>query len=214
MNLQDIHDTLLSAFGPQNWWPMDGGFDPKEWEVCIGAILTQNTNWKNVEKALDNLKKEGITSLEKMIGTNERKLAGLIKPSGYYNQKAKRLKEFSKIVNGYGGVKIFLEKIERDELLGMKGIGPETADSILLYAAGKPYFVIDAYTKRILSRMGTVKKEMCYEELREFFETNLQKDARLYNEYHALIVELGKNICKPKPVCKECPLERKCRKMI
>ena len=214
MNLQEIYKILLKTFGKQEWWPMDGGFVPREWEVCIGAILTQNTNWQNVERALENLKRDKITNLERLLEINENKLAGLIRPSGYYNQKAKKLKAFSENVKKKGSVKNFLKNIKRNELLSMKGIGPETADSILLYAAGKPSFVIDSYTKRIFTRMGIVKKGIDYEELREFFERNLPRDVRIYNEYHALIVEMGKNICKPKPLCGKCPLEGKCRKLI
>ncbi|MBN2042842.1 MAG: endonuclease III domain-containing protein [Candidatus Aenigmarchaeota archaeon] len=214
MKLLKVYDILLSTSGPQNWWPMDGGFSPKEWEVCIGAILTQNTSWNNVKKALDNLKKENIVSLEKTLGTNEKKIAELIRPSGYYNQKAKKLKGFAEFVKTFGNVNNFLKNIERDQLLKVNGIGPETADSILLYAAGKASFVIDAYTKRIFSRMGMTGKEIGYEELRKFFEQNLPRDSRIYNEYHALIVDLGKKVCKPKPLCEKCPLGRKCKKII
>ncbi len=213
MKLTEVCETLLSKFGPQGWWPMDGGFSPREWEVCLGAILTQNTSWKNVEKALENLKRKKITSLEKLLGTDEKRLAELIRPSGYYNQKAGKLKDFSRHVKSFGSVDKFLKNVKREELLEVNGIGPETADSILLYACGKPHFVIDAYTRRVFSRIGIVEKDIVYDELKKFFEKRLPKDAGMYGEFHALIVELGKNICKKKPLCKECPLKKGCRKI-
>ncbi len=214
MRIIEVYRKLLNHFGPQEWWPMEGGFVPKEWEVCIGAILTQNTSWKNVERALENLKREKITDLEKLLEMNENKLAELIRPSGYYNQKAVKLRGFANFVKGYGGVNNFLKKIERDLLLKVNGIGPETADSILLYAAGRPLFVADTYTRRIFSRMGLFGKDIGYEKIRGFFEKRIPGDIGIYKEFHALIVELGKDVCRPRPLCGECPLEGFCKKRL
>jgi len=195
-----IYRPLLEYFGPQNWWPMQRGFRPPEWEVCLGAVLTQNTNWSNVEKALSNLKASGIISKQDILRLGENELAELIKPSGYYNQKAKKLR----ILASFNG------KVTRNNLLSLWGIGRETADSILLYAYNKPYFVIDAYTRRIFSRLGLVQKDSSYEELRHFFERNIPRDTAIYKEYHALIVELGKRFCRKKPLCNECPISHFC----
>ncbi len=199
--LMKIYRRLLHAFGPQNWWPVKNGFRPKEWEICVGAVLTQNTNWKNVEKALENMKKHGIVSREDIIRIDTEKLAEIIKPAGYYNQKAKKLKALASLEG----------KITREKLLSVWGVGPETADSILLYAYGKPYFVIDAYTRRVFSRLGLVKETSSYEELRHFFEKNLPRDIQIYKEYHALIVELAKRFCKKKPFCEKCPISDYCK---
>lgn len=227
--LQEIYNELLKKSNPQGWWPLTiKGFRPKhhsgrpktakhKFEIIIGAILTQNTNWKNVEKALYNLSKNNLIDVKKINNIKKEKLAGLIRPSGYYNQKAKKLKVFSDflIKNYNGNLDLFfknnLRKL-REELLSINGIGPETADSIILYAAEKPIFVIDAYTKRIYSRIFNLKKEIKYQELQEIFESNLKKDAKLFNEYHALLVELGKNHCKARnPLCTECPINKLCK---
>lgn len=162
------------------------------------TILTQNTNWQNVEKALNNLKTKNLLSLKKLEAISIKKLATLIKPSGYYNQKAKKIKGFIKFLKSN-------KQINRENLLSVWGIGPETADSILLYAYGYPIFVIDAYTKRILNRLGF--KEETYDDLQKLFMQNLPKNIQIYNEYHALLVRLGKYSCKAKPLCKECPLK-------
>jgi len=204
--LTDVYDALLARFGPQNWWPGDTPL-----EISIGAILTQNTNWSNVEKAIARLKQAGMLSIKRLREVDERTLAELIRPSGYYNQKARRLKGFVEWMwTEFGGdVDAMLATAEsglRDKLLSLKGIGPETADSILLYAAEVPKFVVDAYTYRIFSRHGAIADDATYEEIAEFFEDNLPCEVALYNEYHALIVALGKNICKKKPKCDECPL--------
>ncbi len=177
-----------------------GHFSPPEWEVCIGAVLTQNTNWGNVELALRNMKGKGIISREDIKKIKEKDLAGIIRPAGYYNQKAKKLK----ILASFSG------KPARDNLLGLWGLGPETVDSILLYAYNRPYFVIDAYTKRVFSRLG-VKLREDYEEWRNYFESRLPRDVNLYKEFHALIVELAKNFCKKRPECRKCPLSGRCR---
>lgn len=212
-DLLTIHDQLLQRFGPQHWWPADTPF-----EVIVGAILTQSTSWKNVEKALGNLKNMDALNAESLhkIGVNE--LAALIKPAGYYNSKARKLKEFMDHLYGNhaGDLADMLEtdgRRLRNELLSIWGIGPETADSIVLYAAGKPEYVVDAYTKRIFTRLGYVKENIDYADLKKFSEQNLPRDAKIYNEFHALLVKLGKDYCrKTKPACSGCPLDKRCMK--
>ncbi len=205
MNLLKIYNRLLKHFGPQDWWPMQRGFKPPEWEVCIGAVLTQNTNWGNVELALKNLKKADLLSRKDIEKTRKKRLAALIRPAGYYNQKARKLR----ILASFSG------KPTRENLLGLWGLGPETVDSILLYAHGEPYFVIDAYTRRVFSRMGLqLDTKTDYEEIRSIFEDNLPRDVSLYKEFHALIVELAKRHCRARPLCENCPLSGECRKII
>lgn len=202
-----IYKTLYKAFGPQHWWPGDTPF-----EVAVGAILTQNTNWGNVEKAIANLKKEGVLSARKLHELPVERLAQLIRPAGYFNVKARRLKAFLDfLMENYKGS---LQKMRsgdvhklREELLSVNGIGPETADSILLYALEKPVFVIDAYTKRILSRHSIMGQDESYGKFQELFHSAIKKDVRLFNEYHALLVMTGKNFCRPKPVCGDCPVK-------
>jgi len=204
--LTGIYRTLYRAFGPQHWWPGENPF-----EVAVGAILTQNTNWTNVEKAISNLKNKKALSANAMHKMQHRRLASLIKPAGYFNIKAKRLKEFLNFfIEQYSG-SIKKMKAEdalflREKLLGVHGIGPETADSILLYALEKPVFVIDTYTKRIMQRHKIVSDNTTYNEMQEMFHENLPKKTKLYNEYHALFVRLGKDYCKPEPQCRDCPL--------
>ena len=219
--IKKIYKILLKKFGKQGWWPLSVNGIPihkgkspysekDKFEICVGAILTQNTNWKNVEKAIINLNKAKLINVFKISKVDVRKLAKLIRPSGYYNQKAKNLKIFSNyIVKNYNGkLKLFFKnKNLRDELLSIKGIGPETADSIILYAAEKPVFVIDAYTKRIFSRMGVCRKDISYDSLQEMFHKNLPKSVSLFKEYHALIVEFGKTFCKSKARCDLCFLK-------
>jgi len=222
--LKTIYSLLHSHFHPQHWWPVtaEGKLHPEysggpknekqQLEVCFGAILTQNTSWKNVEKAIVELNKHNLINIKKII-KNE-KLAQIIKSSGYHNQKAKKLKNFCNFLlkNYDGSLKnLFNNNIEklRNELLSINGIGPETADSIILYAAKKPIFVIDAYTKRVMNRIGF--KEQTYEELQRLFMQSLPNSERLFNECHALLVELGKNICKKEPLCKKCPVNMNCR---
>ncbi len=179
----------------------------------MGAILTQNTNWQNVSKAIDNLKIAKALSPGKLRFLPVRRLAALIKPSGYFNIKAGRLKSFLDFLfQKYNGSlkKMFGRNLDtlRKELLQVKGIGPETADSILLYAGNFPIFVVDAYTKRIFSRKKIVDEKADYRQVQEMFMQNLKKDVKLYNEYHALIVRLGKEICKKnKPKCRICPIK-------
>lgn len=206
--LKKIFDKLFITFGPQKWWPASSPF-----EVAVGAILTQNTNWQNVEKAINNLKKNGLLNPKKLKELDEKTLAILIKPAGYYNQKSKKLKEFIKFLwNNYGGKMENMEKEDpdtlREKLLSIKGIGKETADSILLYALNIPSFVVDTYTYRIMLRHGLISEDVNYDELKELFEKNLEKDVKLFNEYHALLVKTGKEFCKKSaPRCSECPLE-------
>jgi len=208
----EIFYRLYKAYGPQHWWPGDSPL-----EIAIGAVLTQNTNWMNVEKAIGNLKKKNLMDAKKLLAIQNDSLADLIKPAGYYRIKAERLKNFLRwlvMEGGFEGLKSKDIEELRDELLKIKGIGKETADSILLYAIEKPIFVIDAYTRRILKRMGIIQKEnMEYDELRNLFESNLPRDVELFNEYHALLVRLGKEIClKRRPQCARCPLSDICKK--
>jgi endonuclease III related protein len=197
MPVKDIYKKLLKHFGPQSWWPADSPF-----EVIVGAILTQNTNWKNVEKAIDNLKLSRALRSSSLLKLSNQKLEKLIKPSGFYRQKAKRLKGF---IREYQKKPI----MTREELLEINGIGPETADSILLYAFDKPTFVVDAYTRRIGQRVGLFKFND-YHEIKDYFEEKLPKNLEIYKEYHALLVELAKNYCKVKPLCEKCPISKLC----
>jgi endonuclease III related protein len=204
--LKEIYDLLFARFGPQEWWPGDTPF-----EVIVGAILTQNTNWTNVEKAIINIKNAEMLTPEKLHHLDITKLAALIRPAGYFNIKAKRLKNFLDwFFENYSGKIENLGNVRtaelREQLLGVKGIGPETADSILLYALNRPVFVVDAYTARICARHQLISEDADYHQIQETFESNLPCDIQLFNEYHALIVNLGKDFCKPKPKCEECPL--------
>lgn len=209
MDLPAIYSELLDRFGQQGWWPMSDGFSPPELEVCLGAILTQNTNWNNVEKALKNLKAGNVVCPEDVIETGTSELERLIRPSGFFRQKAARLKRFAGFVESLGGFERFSMDVTREQLLGVKGLGPETVDSILLYALGKPVFVIDAYTRRVFSRLGFAGLKG-YEEWRGFFEERLPKDVEVYREFHALIVELAKSHCRKEPSCGRCPLNAEC----
>jgi len=204
--LTAVYERLFAAFGPQEWWPAQTRF-----EVIVGAILTQNTNWGNVEKALENLKSKQFLSPQELRNIPPKKLALLIRPAGYFNVKAKRLKNFiSFLFNEYDGhLKEMMQedcRLLRKKLLAVNGIGPETADSILLYALDKPVFVIDAYTKRILYRHNMIAPDADYDTIQEMFMKFLRLDVRMFNEYHALIVRLGKDFCKPKPLCDQCVL--------
>jgi endonuclease III related protein len=193
--LLEIYGCLLRHYGPQNWWPGDTAF-----EMMVGAILTQNTNWGNVEKAIANLKAAGALDPHAINEMPEKRLAELIRPSGYFNIKSRRLKSYiNYFVKYYGGDADKMRDAEfnrlREEVLAVNGIGPETADSILLYALGLPTFVVDAYTKRIFSRHGFFPELADYHEVRRFFMDRLPADTKLYNEYHALIVRLAKDKC-------------------
>lgn len=201
-------ETLAQKLGPMNWWPARTPF-----EVIVGAILTQNTAWSNVEKAIANLRRERLLTPRAIERVPEQRLARLIRPSGYFRQKAKKLKAFVAFLRSeYAGSlpRMFATPTGklREQLLNVWGIGPETADSILLYAGGHQVFVVDAYTHRILGRHGLSDGKPDYEAVRQLFETSLPPDARLYNEFHALIVNVGKNWCRPRnPRCEECPLQ-------
>ncbi|MDP2941728.1 MAG: endonuclease III domain-containing protein [Candidatus Omnitrophota bacterium] len=205
--LKRIYKKLYASFGPQGWWPADSPF-----EVMVGAILTQNTNWLNVEKAIRNLKEKKLLDPLKLYRLPRAGLAGLIRPAGYYNIKAKRLKAFLKFFCGdcradLQGLKRQDTAALRGKLLAVNGVGPETADSILLYALGKPTFVVDAYTKRIFFRHGLIKEDDQYHQVQNLFMQNLKNEVKLFNEYHALLVKLGKDYClKNKPRCRICPL--------
>ena len=206
--LKDTYNRLYKFYGPQKWWPADTPF-----EVIIGAILTQNTSWQNVEKAIKNLKSEGaLTSPHAFKKISEKRLSHLIRPAGYFNLKARRLKNFINfLAHRYGNSLKRLSRLDtarlRQELLGICGIGPETCDSILLYAFKRPVFVVDAYTKRVFARHRTFGEGADYNEVQKIFMHNLPSGQRLYNEYHALIVRLGKEACKKRPNCKICPIK-------
>jgi endonuclease-3 related protein len=205
--LLEIYRRLYRAYGPRHWWPGETSF-----EVMVGAILTQNTSWRNVEKAIGHLKEKGVLNSEGIYKLRKSQLASLIKSSGYYRIKADRLKTFVNFLfEEYNGniEKMRGERIEelRKKLLGVKGVGPETADSIILYGLKKPIFVVDAYTKRILSRHGMISEKASYEEIQSLFMNHLPLDGRLFNEYHALFVHLGKTLCKKLPKCDICPLK-------
>jgi endonuclease-3 related protein len=204
--LNEMFDLLLDQFSPQDWWPGETPF-----EVMVGAVLTQNTNWKNVEKAIDNLKRQGLLNLENLHALPLSRLAEEIRPAGYYNIKAKRLRNLTAFIEErYGGDLAAMLDAEsgtlREGLLSIKGVGPETADSILLYAANLPVFVIDAYTYRILRRHGMIDEETTYDELQSLFMDHLPEDSRLFNEFHALIVRTAKDYCRKTPRCEHCPL--------
>ncbi|HXX34914.1 MAG TPA: endonuclease III domain-containing protein [Thermodesulfobacteriota bacterium] len=205
--LMEIYHKLYKAYGPRHWWPGETSF-----EVMVGAILTQNTSWKNVEKAIQKLKAKGVLNPQGVFRLKRSQLAPLIKSSGYYRIKADRLKSFIDFLFGqYDGNirRMKKERLEelRERLLDVKGVGPETADSILLYGLKKPIFVVDAYTKRILSRHGVVSEKAPYEEVQRLFMDYLPHDEKLFNEYHALIVQVGKMVCKKSPRCDSCPLK-------
>ena len=206
--LTEIYQLLFDRLGPQHWWPGETKI-----EIITGAILTQNTSWPNVEKAIANLKAADLLSPEKLHRLDIAALAELIRPAGYFNIKAKRLKNFLNwLFNNYDGQVTNLENVGTDqlraELLAIKGIGPETADSILLYAFNRAVFVVDAYTARVVTRHRLIEPGADYEQLRELFQFNLPPEPQLLNEYHALLVRVGKNWCRPKPRCADCPLNK------
>lgn len=205
--LDRYYRRLLDAYGPQHWWPAETRF-----EVVIGAILTQNTAWTNAERAIANLKQALKLTPEALHRISIRRLASLIRPSGYFNIKAGRLKAFVRfLMEDYQGdlKRMTREPVEvlRPKLLSVKGIGPETADSILLYAGDYPIFVIDAYARRVLGRHRLVSHRASYDQLQRFFMDHLSSKANVYNEYHALLVKVGKEHCKRRPICAGCPLE-------
>ncbi len=202
--LKALFNRLLDHFGEQGWWPGETRF-----EVMIGAILTQNVSWLNVERAIDNMKEEGIMEPGAIRRVEKERLQELIKPTGFYRQKTERLKRLVRVIERYGSLDEFLQIEDlRSVLLNIKGIGSETADSILLYAADRPHFVVDAYTKRILERRQGIEGN--YQEIKSIFDEELEESVPLYKEYHALLVELGKNYCKKNPSCEGCPVRDGC----
>jgi endonuclease III related protein len=206
--LMAVYQRLHAAHGPQHWWPGDSAF-----EIMVGAVLTQNTAWTNVEKAIVNLKAAQALSPDVIATAPHRRLAGWLKPSGYFNIKAKRLRALCIWLIHKGGLKHIARLSTpalRAELLQVHGVGPETADDILLYAFHRPVFVIDTYTRRIFKRLGVIEGNEDYESLRQLFETTLDNDVQLFNEYHALIVMHAKDSCRPRPRCVGCALEKLC----
>lgn len=218
-----LYTSLLSTYGPQGWWPIKGVYnkqnnhhrmlsDAEQFEICLGAILTQNTAWKNVERSLVELQKHDFLDRKKLERMDMQKLASLIRSSGYHNQKAKKIKSFLDFLNSK-------KPMTRENLLDVWGIGPETADSMLLYAYHQPIFVVDAYTKRILSRIGLVEKDVDYELVRSLVESSFQsktenEKVQIFNEFHALFVEHAKQYCRTTPLCEQCPLNTSCAKRI
>ncbi|MBI9078198.1 MAG: endonuclease III domain-containing protein [Pseudodesulfovibrio sp.] len=203
-----MYEAMLDTLGPSHWWPGDSPF-----EIAIGAILTQNTNWKNVEKAIGNLKEHNLLTPQALYALDSDKLAELIRPAGYYNIKTRRIRNFLSFLKSEAEFDLLqLKNHSLDELrpkiLAVNGIGPETADSILLYALDFPTFVVDAYTARMMNRHGLVHEDIDYHELQALFVDALPENVSVYNEYHALIVRVGKDWCKKKKgLCESCPLQ-------
>ena len=225
-NLIGIYRTLFDEYGPQGWWPTtkpgetvphySGGprNERQQVEVIVGTILTQNTSWKNVEKAFVQLQKNKLVAVKPLSLIGLSVLAKLIRPSGYFNQKAKRLQTIARFFSQRGIKKFFSTAdtaLLRTELLALNGVGPETADSMLLYAGNHPSFVIDAYTRRIFSRIGFLSESATYDAWQRLFHASLPRDSPLFNEFHALIVEHAKRHCRKRPVCGGCPLKDGCR---
>lgn len=210
--LMHIYNKMFAHFGPRKWWPAETTF-----EVIVGAILTQSVAWRNVEKAINSLKQAGLLDIKALYSADTEAVAQLIVPTLYFRMKARKLKSFvNLLVDKYRGSLpgLFNQEMSklREELLAVYGVGPETADSIILYAAEKPIFVVDAYTKRIFQRLGLFKDDIDYAGMQNFFMTNLPADTYLYNEYHALIVGIGNQFCTNKnPACHRCPLNEECK---
>lgn len=211
MDLYELYERLHAAYGPQHWWPGETPF-----EVMVGAILTQNTAWTNVEKAIARLKFAGALEPERLLAAPVTRVAEWIRPSGYFNVKAERLRNFCRWYVAAGGFEALVAEDTaplRRRLLSVNGVGPETADDILLYAFERPVFVIDAYTRRILSRLALVAGDEHYERLRAFCEQALAgvpQPVVTFNEYHALIVLHGKDFCRKRPLCSRCVLRAHC----
>ena len=208
ISIPKVYDKLFAANGKQHWWPGNSAF-----EIMVGAVLTQNTAWTNVERAIASLKRNRALSPQAIVKTHPRRLAGWLKPSGYFNIKARRLRAMCQWLIGQGGTRK-VAKLPTDELrqrlLAVHGIGPETADDILLYVFSRPVFVIDAYTRRIFTRLGLIGGAEDYETLRHIFEDALGSNAGLFNEYHALVVVHGKDVCRKRPLCDHCCLAEDC----
>ena len=206
VSLNDLYGRLIKALGPQGWWPGESRL-----EVMVGAVLTQNTAWKNVERAIRNLREDGLLSLTALNAVSHDVLAETIRPAGYFRLKSRRLKNLIEfVVRRYGGSldAMFDTELDtlREELLQVNGIGPETADSILLYAGELPTFVVDTYTARVLKRHGWIEADADYYAIKSYCEERLVKDTRLYNELHALLVRVGNEFCHKTPQCDACPL--------
>ncbi len=234
--IERVYRRLLGEYGPQGWWPVT--VDPRKgpeyfpgdyshprkereaWEIMVGAILTQNTSWKNVEKAIKALLPKNCLDMECIANVDKNELASMIRPAGYYNQKAERLQNLAGyILENWGSLSEFFKRTTmeiREELLSLKGIGKETADSILLYAGKKPIFVVDAYTRRIFTRLGLIPREdIGYDEIRGMVEESFSKEPaetrrKTFNEFHALLVEHAKRYCRKRPECRGCPLADFC----
>jgi endonuclease-3 related protein len=209
-----VYQRLRGRFGHARWWPGDTPF-----EVCVGAILVQNTAWANVERALDGLRRRRLLSFRALHRLPASRLAPLVRSSGTFRVKARRLRAFLDFLAAEYGGRVAAMRAEepsalRRKLLGVVGIGPETADSIALYAAGHAVFVVDAYTRRVFTRLGLLRGDETYAEVQRFFEDHLPRDAGLFNDYHAQIVRLAKEVCRPRPRCPECPLEDLCPKAV
>jgi endonuclease III related protein len=208
--LRHVYRRLRGRFGHAGWWPGESPF-----EVCVGAILVQNTAWSNVERTLDGLRRRRLLSYRALHGLPEARLAPLLRSSGTFRVKARRLRAFLDFLgSAYGGRVDGMRSEDparlRQKLLAVPGIGPETADSIALYAAGHPVFVVDGYTRRVFTRLGLLRGGESYAEVQHFFEEALPRDAALYNDYHAQIVRMGKDFCRTRPLCGECPLGEMC----
>jgi endonuclease-3 related protein len=212
--LMAMYRAMRERFGPQHWWPSAAGAETAEGklEICVGAILTQNTNWANVRRAIEALRRAGRLDAHALHALPAERLAELIRPAGYFNVKARRLKNFvARLHETAGGdIEAFLGRpvaALREDLLAVRGVGRETADSMILYAAGKPCFVVDAYTRRIALRHRLIAPEDDYEAIKALFEWSLPEDAALWNDYHAQLVAVGKAHCRPRAACAGCPLE-------
>lgn len=205
--LRGFYDALYRAYGPQGWWP-----GRTRTEIVVGAILTQNTNWRNAERAIAQLRAAGLLDWAALQEVSAEDLAERIRPAGYYNIKARRLKNlvawlWARHDGDFDGLASMNVGDLREQLLGIHGVGPETADSILLYGLDLPSFVVDAYTARVAGRHGLIDDGAGYEALKSLFEDSLPADAEMFNEYHALLVEVGKRHCRPRARCDGCPLE-------
>lgn len=208
-----VYQRLLRRFGHAGWWPGETAF-----EVCLGAILVQNTSWRNVERTLEALRRSGRLSFERLAPLAPSRLAPLLRSSGTFRVKARRVRAFLAFLGReYGGRVEAMREDDpwrlREKLLRVEGIGPETADSILLYAAGHPIFVVDAYTRRVFARLGWIEGREAYDVVQRLFMERLPPDAALHNDFHAQIVTLGRDVCRPVPRCSSCPLEELCPKL-
>jgi endonuclease-3 related protein len=215
--LTAIYDALSAHYGPQRWWPTRSG---SAWEIMLGAVLTQRTTWRNVELALDNVEEawglRGLSEPEIILNASNDELVSLLRPTGHYKSKPRRVQGLARFVIDAGGVQALVASTAptgsvRERLLSIWGIGPETADAILLYALGRPMFVADAYALRLASRWGLLGPRASYSEIQRLFMDHLPHDAALFNEYHALIVAHGKAICRPRPLCEVCILNQPIR---